>query len=127
MNISIDDLASAVIKELEAYDAQVTVATKKAVEKVAESCRKDIELHAPQNTGKYKNSWKKKLSYYSANEARYTVYSSRYQLTHLLEYGHAKWVYGYYTGGRVSAKPHIRPAESRAERQLVEEIKRNIS
>lgn len=127
MNVKIDDLASAVMRELESYGAAATVATKRAVEKVAEDCRVDISTHAPSNTGKYKKSWKKKLAYSSADESRYVVYSSRYQLTHLLEYGHEKWIYGYYTGGRVSAKPHIRPAEARAEQQLVSEIKKELS
>lgn len=127
MKVSIDGLADAIAKELNAYDAEVTVATKRAVENVAEQCRKDIQSNAPQRSGKYAKSWKKKLAYSSAKENRYVVYSTRYQLTHLLEYGHEKWIYGYYTGGRVSAKPHIRPAEERAEANLITTIKRELS
>lgn len=128
MKVSIDGLADAIAKELSTYDAEVTVATKRAVEKVAEECRKDISNGASVfNGSKYAKSWKKKLSYYSAKENRYTVYSTRYQLTHLLEYGHEKWVWGTYTGGRVTGKPHIRPAEMRAEENLINQIKRSLS
>ena len=127
MKVSIDGLAAAIEKELNTYDGQVAVATKQAVEKVAESCRKEISQNAPERTGNYAKSWKKKLAYYSAKENRYTIYSTKYQLTHLLEYGHSKWVYGYYMGGRVSAKPHIRPAEENAEKDLIAEIKRKLS
>lgn len=128
MKVSIDGLADAIAKELNAYDAEVTVATKRAVEKVAEQCRQDISNNATVfNGSKYAKSWKKKLSYFSAKENRYTIYSTRYQLTHLLEYGHEKWVWGYYTGGTVHGKPHIRPAEEKAEANLITTIKRELS
>lgn len=127
MKVSIDGLADAIIKELNQYEGQVVVETKRAVEKVAEECRKDISNNASVfNGSKYAKSWKKKLVYSSAKENRYSVYSTRYQLTHLLEYGHEKWIYGYYTGGRVSGRPHIRPAEARAEANLINELKRKL-
>jgi len=127
MSISVDNLAAKVMEALNDYDRQVIVATKNAVEKVAEECRKDISDNAPRDSGKYAKSWKKKRSYYSARETRYTIYSTRYQLTHLLEYGHEKWAWGYYTGGRVPAKPHIRPAEERAEASLEQKIKKELT
>lgn len=125
MNVSIDNMADAIMKELNAWEGEVVVATKRAVEKTAEQCRQDIMANAP-GDGKYAKSWQKKLSYSSAKENRYTVYSTKYQLTHLLEYGHAKWIYGYYTGGRVKAFPHIRPAEAAAEQNLISELRRTI-
>lgn len=47
---------------------------------------------------------------------------NKYQLTHLLEFGHAKR-----GGGRVSARPHIATAEEKAVKVFEEEIKEAIS
>lgn len=126
MNVTVDGLADAVIKTLGEYEAQTVAQTRRAVEKTAEQCRKDIMQGAPKDSGKYQKSWRKKLSFMNAKESRYTVYSTRYQLTHLLEYGHEKWIYGTYTGGTVSGKPHIRPAEMKAETNLINELKRTL-
>lgn len=128
MNVTIDGLADAISNILTEYSEEVNAATKRAVETVAEECRKDISNNATVFHGsKYAKSWRKKLSYGSAKESRYTVYSTKYQLTHLLEYGHEKWLWGHYTGEFVNGKAHIRPAELRAEENLVQTIKRNLS
>lgn len=127
MIVGVNGLADAVAKELENYDAEVTVATKQAVAEVAESCRKDIMANSERFGSNYANSWKKKQTFSSAKENRFTIYSQKYQLTHLLEYGHKKWLWGYYTGGRVEGKPHIRPAEEKAAKDLVNAIKRKLS
>lgn len=126
MNVTIDGFADAIIKELDAYAGEVTVATKQAVEETAEQCRQDISAAAP-GSGHYAQSWRKKQTFSSADENRFVVYSKKYQLTHLLEYGHKKWLWGYYTGDRVDAKPHIRPAEEKAGKNLVNTIKRKLS
>lgn len=130
---SIDGLTDAILGALEEYSGEVTVATKKACEDVAEGCRDEIAKLSPRSkgtggkNGHYADSWEKKISFQNADEIRYTVYNKKhYQLTHLLEYGHEKWIFGYYTGGRVDPKPHIRIAESHAKDQLVKEIKRNL-
>ena len=46
---------------------------------------------------------------------------NRYQLAHLLEFGHAKR-----GGGRVSAQPHIAAAEAKGMEQLEDEIRKAL-
>lgn len=123
MNVSVNNFADAIMKELENYSTEAIRDTKQAVEETAQECLEEISQNAP-GDGKYKKSWKKKQARLTATESEITVYSTKYQLTHLLEYGHEKWLWGNYTGDRVRAFPHIRPAEEKAKQKLVERIKK---
>lgn len=124
---SVDTFSTAILEALEGYSREVAVVAKEAVEETAEECRQEISQKSP-GSGPYGQSWKKKQAYYSHDEVRYTIYNDKhYQLTHLLEYGHEKWLWGDYTGERVKAIPHIRPAEEKAEQNLINKIKRGLS
>lgn len=134
VHATIDSLSSAVMEALYEYGDFVAVVAKDAAEDVAEQCRQEIAANSPRSAGDggknghYADTWKKVEKYRSATESRWMVYNSKhYQLTHLLEHGHEKWTWGYYTGGIVPAKPHIRPAEAHAEENLINTIKRNLS
>ena len=130
---TISNLSSVVMNALSEYGDYVAAEAKEAVKEAAEECRQEIAANSPRGTGTgdrhghYADTWKTKEAYYSADECRVTVYNQwHYQLTHLLEYGHAKWIYGYYTGGRVEGKPHIRPAEEHAAQNLINKLKRKL-
>ena len=95
---------------------------KEAVTESAKTVKKEIQAGAPSRTGKYKKSWRTKKTKESSNGLVITVHSKdRYQIAHLLEHGHAKR-----GGGRVAAIPHIAPAESKGEEELLERIERGL-
>ena len=95
---------------------------KKAVKKAGTQARKDIQENAPVKTGAYAKSWAAKTTKETANAMEIVVYSrNRYQLAHLLEFGHALR-----KGGRTRAFPHIAPAEERAAQTLEREVEKAL-
>lgn len=121
-HVKISELANAVIQELNAYAKTTSEGMKKAVIKAGTTVRKEIQATAPHKLGMYQKSWSVKKVSENANSLQVSVHSrNRYQLTHLLEHGHAKR-----NGGRTKAMPHIAPAESMGEEQLLVEIERMI-
>lgn len=120
--VSIDHMASAIMEGLQDYADLATDDLKTAVKKAGTTVRKQIQATAPSDTGKYAKSWSVKNTKETSNSLEVTVYSkNRYQLAHLLEYGHAKR-----GGGRTKAQPHIAPAEEAAISQLERDIKRSL-
>jgi len=121
-NVSINDMDDVIMKELEQYAKLATDDMKDAVKNTAKSVKKDIESSAPVLTGRYKKSWAVKNISENANSIEISVHSrNRYQLTHLLEHGHAKR-----GGGRVAGKPHIAPAEEKGKQDLVNAIEEKL-
>ena len=105
--VSIDQMASVIMDGLKEYADLATDDLKAAVKKTGNEVRKQIQSTAPKASGKYSKSWSVKTTKESSNGMEVTVYSrNRYQLAHLLEFGHAKR-----GGGRVAARPHIAAAE----------------
>ena len=117
-----EQLAQAVMEELDEYKDLVDVYMRAAVIKAGKTVQSEIKGSAPVKSGAYSKSWSVKSSKESSHALEVTVYSrNRYQLAHLLEHGHAKR-----NGGRTGARVHIAPAEERGIRQLEEDIKRSI-
>ncbi len=58
--------------------------------KAGDTVKKQIESTAPKKTGKYSKSWAVKKTRETSDSIQVVVHSKRYQLTHLLEFGHAK-------------------------------------
>ena len=120
--VSIDEMDSAIMEELEKYAELASDDLKAAVKETAASVRKDIQAGAPVDTGKYKKSWSVKNVHEDSESIDLVVHSrNRYQIAHLLEHGHAKR-----GGGRVAAKPHIAAAEQRGNEKLVTTIEHKL-
>ena len=120
--IPISELANEVMKGLKEYADLATEDLKKDVEKAGKKVKEQIESTAPKDTGKYAKSWAVKKTRETSDSIELVVHSkTRYQLTHLLEFGHAKR-----NGGRVAARPHLAAAEQAGIEQLTRDIERDL-
>ena len=97
---------------------------------VAEDTRRFVESKSPKDSGDYAKGWE--VVQGSANSligdgvVDYVVANTEhYQLTHLLEKGHAiENKYGMY--GRTRAKRHIKPAEKYGTQELIERLRKKL-
>ena len=120
--INISQMADVIMKGLNEYAELATEDMKKAVRRAGTTVRKEISANAPVDTGEYAKSWTAKKVRETSNALTVVVHSkNRYQLAHLLEYGHALR-----NGGRYEGKVHIAPAEELGKKQLQKEIEKAL-
>ena len=102
MATNINNLASEIARQLQQYSNVLKEDVEKAAEEVADEGVQKLKAKSPKRYGRYASSWtKKKVG------TKWILHNSKhYQLTHLLEKGHAK-----VKGGRVPAVVHIKPVE----------------
>lgn len=117
--ISIEELADAIANELEEYSEEVTENLKEEIKAAAGEASKELGKVSPKRSGKYKKGWKSKVVYENHNDIRVEVFNAKKpQLTHLLEYGHAKR-----NGGRVEGNAHVAPVQQKIEKELLGKVK----
>ena len=121
--VSVDDLASAISEALQEYRDLAAEDMKRVINEAGKTIRKEIKARAPKESGQYAKSWRVKKIHEDSQSVELMVYSpKRYFLTHLLEHGHAKR-----NGGRVSARPHIAPAEEVGEEKLKKDLEKALA
>lgn len=115
MKILANELAEAVMSELETYSEEALDTLAESFKKIAAEGAKRLRQSSPKRTGGYAKNWTKKVTR-SDHGVVANVYNRKfYNLTHLLEFGHAKT-----TGGRVAGVPHIEPVQEWAAEEAVE-------
>lgn len=122
MSIDVNNMAAEIAQALTEYNQEVSDKVKKIIDAESREAVKQLKETSPKRTGAYAKSWRQKNSYEDSKTKRNTLYNKDYyQLTHLLEYGHASR-----KGGRVKAIEHIAPIEQdiaeRIQRQIEKEI-----
>lgn len=114
----IKGVSNAIARALSEYTTEVEKTLEKEKENVAKKGVKMLKNTSPSATGSYKKGWRVK----SVGTAKVIHNATDYQLTHLLEYGHAKK-----SGGRVAPVVHIKPVEDKIiedyEKAVMEAIK----
>lgn len=126
--VTVDNLASTIMKELEEYRDVTDEAVEKGVSETAKEAVQELRNAHPSGSGQY-GSWDKKYNkgwkvMQTKRDKRYhkkaTIHNATdYQLTHLLEKGHALR-----QGGRARAFPHIAPVAEKCEDELIKNIKK---
>ena len=120
--VSIDNMADAIIDELDDYMETTDEAVDQAVKTVSKNARSMVKSLSPHKTGRYSKGWSVKKEVDRANKHIVTIHNRKMPgLTHLLEKGHAKR-----NGGRVEGTPHISIAEEYAVREIESEIRRKL-
>ena len=121
---SVNDFTGEVAKILKGYADEVSDLTTQAVMKTAYEAEDQLHVAGEFKNGvksKYRKGWTitfRETRFYT--EA--IVHNKDYQLTHLLESGHAKWLWGRSTNEEVRAFPHIEQVNEEAQRRLQEYI-----
>lgn len=127
------DLSAAIKANLITYSSEISAGVKKAVDKNVDVLEADLKRDSPKRKGSYRRqgkyrpgsyarSWRTIVTSNTFSTYRKEVFNKdHYQLTHLLEKGHAKR-----GGGRVAARVHIAPAEEKAVKNYEKDIEKLI-
>lgn len=129
MKTSIDNLSEAFMAELNKYKNACDENADEAVKITAKEAVQELRNANPPGSGRY-GSWKAYNKGWTVTQTKRdkrehksaTVHNKdHYQLTHLLEKGHALA-----QGGRAKAFPHIAPVAERVEEKLIERMTKGV-
>ena len=112
----VNNIAGDIARILSQYTDEVIEDIEEAKEVTAKETVAELKKTSPKNTGAYRKGWTKKKV-----KGAIVIHNKKYQLTHLLEFGHAK-----VNGGRVEGKPHIKPAEEKAIENYIKRVEKVI-
>ena len=128
--VKVDNLADYIVKLMKEFEGTTEEACEKGVLETADDAVQELRNAHPAGSGQYHSwneynkGWKKRLSTQKTKlkGIQAVVFNEKhYQLTHLLENGHATR-----DGGRTQAFKHIAPVEQKCEEELIRNIKKNI-
>lgn len=117
-----ENLTQSLKNYLEKYVEDISETVEETSNQIGKEARDELKQTSPKRTGKYAKGWTVKKD--KKNKNYYTVKvwnKTDYQLTHLLEFGHATR-----NGGRTKAIPHIRPVEEKYKQEFEKELKAKI-
>ncbi|MFA6808598.1 MAG: HK97 gp10 family phage protein [Eubacteriales bacterium] len=121
-NISVNQLANEIAKDLAEYTKDIIEGIDEASEKISKNAVKKLKQDSPKNTKKYSKGWAVKTEKKYGETNSHIIYNkNKPGLTHLLEYGHAKR-----GGGRVQGKSHIRPVEEQVINEFTAEVEKVV-
>ena len=122
-SISGEMLSKEIMKALEGYADDISDIVEKDANEIGKEAVKTIKQESPKGaTGEYAKSWRLRKDKKGKNSYIVKLYNKdHYQLTHLLEFGHATA-----DGGHTEAQPHIRPVEQEYSKKFEDILKQDI-
>ena len=122
-SISGEMLSKEIMKALEGYADDISDTVEKDANEIGKEAVKTIKQESPKGaTGEYAKSWRLRKDKKGKNSYIVKLYNKdHYQLTHLLEFGHATA-----DGGHTEAQPHIRPVEQEYSKKFEDKLKQDI-
>lgn len=118
ITITPDQLAHEVDKILKEYNNDVRQVVNEAVTENAKSGAKELRATSPRRYGNYAKSWTTQTTKNELNEKTAVIKNrDHYQLTHLLEKGHATR-----NGGFSEAQRHIKPVEDNVNKEFYNDV-----
>lgn len=130
VNIDASQLSAAVMAELSKFQGATNEVIDHAAITAANHAVMTLNISSPSLSGDYKRGWAVKIKKKAkvGGTASVVVHNrTSYRLTHLLEHGHAKYVYGRRLPGDVSARPHIQAVEKETIAEFEELVRIGVS
>lgn len=121
-----DELSKVVMDYLENYKEDIDEDVIETVDEITKKAKDELKETSPRGKRNRKNpyykGWTVKLSKRKTGVYHKVIWNkTNYQLTHLLEFGHATR-----NGGRTKAIPHIRPVEEKYNVEFVDKLEKKI-
>ena len=117
-----ENLTQTLKNYLENYVEDISEVVEETSTQIGKEARDELKQTSPKRTGKYAKGWTVKKDRKSKNYYTVKVWNKTdYQLTHLLEFGHATR-----NGSRTKPIPHIRPVEEKYKQEFEKELKAKI-
>lgn len=125
-NIKPEELNKVVMDYLKDYKEDIDEEVVEVVDEVTRKAKDELKQTSPRGEGSrtnpYYKGWAVKLSKKRTGVYHKVIWNrTNYQLTHLLEFGHATR-----NGGRTRAIPHIRPVEEKYNVEFVDKLEKRI-
>lgn len=121
--IDVNLLSKEIMNALENYTDDISEEVEEVANKVGKDAVNELKKISPRGArGDYAKGWALKKDKRGRNLYTIKVWNkTNYQLTHLLEFGHATR-----NGGSTRPQPHIRPTEEKYKKEFEKELKRKI-
>lgn len=126
--VHVNDFSGEVTKIMKYWSDEINEEVNEVVKDVANTSKDQLKVEGSfkNRSGDYRKGWRVTFQEQRLG-LQAIIHNKLYPLTHLLESGHAKWLWGKNTGGEVDAFPHIEKVNEEAQEKLEEEIIRRLS